>query len=219
MTDVVIPYQYQGSNQDLKWALSGFRKYLHGVGNIFIIGDDPRVPDVIHVPFKDGPNIQYKDRNIYSKLLHACNDIRVSDTFLFADDDHFLASDYEAEWFPNYARREWVGEGKYYENTVANTLEVCGPQPLYYDLHCPMLYEKEKFIRAFANIDWSRAWGYRIKSVYGNRTAALPTFSPDYKIREYDALPPAGCPWFSTADRAYGPLLTQYMNEHYPERN
>jgi len=108
MIDLVYTIKANDStweDNELRYSLRSIEKYLSGVGQVFIIGDCPDfLTNVIHIPATDEENREWKDRNIYRKLLIACNDVRISENFLFVNDDHYLTQPFEAGKFPFYYR-------------------------------------------------------------------------------------------------------------------
>ncbi|HYH14835.1 MAG TPA: hypothetical protein VD794_06440, partial [Flavisolibacter sp.] len=95
--------------------------------------------------------------------------------------------------------------------------------PLYTDIHCPIVYNKQDFIKSLGRLDWSVPYGYCIKTVYCRRALSATTFHycPDLKI-EQPLLPYAriihqlaGRPWFSIGEAARQGDLLQVLNDLY----
>lgn len=178
MTDIVLPLG-KGSiwqNQEIKYSLRSVEKYLSGVRDIYIIGEE--VPSFL----KDVRQIHMldihvsKETNIYDKIIRACQETNISEDFLFFNDDHFLLSEFEASTFPFFCNghlRSMVDrnkKGNYYK-AVCNTYRTLIGRNLptvHFDLHCPILYNKQKFITEMRNYDWSNRISFIIKSLYGN---------------------------------------------------
>jgi hypothetical protein len=231
-TSIVIPLGIGShwQNQELRYCLRSIEKHLRGYGDIFIIGEKPPwLRHVIHIPFDEGfaPKCHEKERNIFTKIMAACADERVTDDFLFMNDDHYLLREYEAGAFPYYydgdlAEKMTVTD---YKHTVWNTMALFNEEALYFDIHCPIIYNKLRFQYTFLDVNWSR-WGYCIKSVYMNsNSCAIRTEEyPDLKISE--AYPAskirellAGRGWFSIGDRAREGELLQVLKELYPNKS
>lgn len=176
MIDIVIPLGSGSRFNDIElmYALRGVEKYLSGVGNVFIIG--PRIPrritGVIHVEYDDSPESRHKEANIFLKIAAACIDFRVSDTFLFMNDDHYMLSQFNAEEFPVHHKGDLKGnalnrnEHDPYGITLRNTLAVVGDQAMNYDTHCPILFNKERFLRSVGTVCWLKPFGYGVKTLY-----------------------------------------------------
>jgi hypothetical protein len=210
MTDIVIPLNNRSTqkNIELRYCLRSIEKYLSSVGNIFIIGHCPDwVTGCISIPFKEDGRNRFRDRNICSKMIVACKDERVSDDFLMVHDDHFLLADYEAGTFPYYHMGPMnEGQGQY-GKTKANTKALIG-QTNNYDCHCPVRFNKQKFMRSVALADWSKWYGYCLKTLYCVMNGIEGEYHEDSKIR----MPLlgneicghiAGRKWFSIGDRCW----------------
>lgn len=210
MTDIIIPLNDRSTqkNLELRYCLRSIEKHLSGIGNVFIIGHCPDwVQNVTHIPFEEDPRNRFRDRNIMSKMATACKDERVSKDFLMVHDDHFLLKDYEAGCFTYYLCGNLVpGEGQY-AHTKENTISLLGPVKNY-DAHCPILFNKEKFMRSVALADWSKWYGYCMKTMYCVMNGIEGTCVSDIKIRmpiKADVIKEliAGRSWFSIGDRCW----------------
>lgn len=232
MTDVVIPLGTRSTqkNQELRYCLRSIEKHLSGVGNVFIIGECPEwLQCVIHIPFTEDQRNRYRDRNIMLKMAKACKDNRVSDDFLMVHDDHFLLADYEAGAFPYYHMGHMMpGVGQYGE-TKRNTehlLCLLPGIPIYnYDCHCPILFNKQRFMMSVALADWSKWYGYCIKTLYCVMNAVQGERAEDLKIRmpyDKDMIYKIieGRKWFSIGDRCFAPGgMWNVLNELYPNKS
>jgi hypothetical protein len=233
-TSIVFPLGHGSHNNDLelRYCLRSVEQHLTGYGDIFIIGRKPDwLKNVIHIPFDEGfaPQSYDKERNIYNKIMAACADERVSDDFLFMNDDHFLLQDYEAGKFPYYCHG-WLSEFMTvtdYKSTISNTNELLWPlghDCLYFDVHCPIVYNKERFAYVL-EADWSKPYGFCIKTVYSNCVEGLKALEqPDLKIDEsypssriHQLL--SGRPWFSIGNRAFDGGIKRVLQELYPKKS
>src|SRR5688572_3980881 len=185
MIDVAIPLNNRSTqkNLELRYCLRSIEKHLKGVGNIFIIGHKPEwVTGCIHIPAEDDPRNRFRDRNIMCKMVFACKDRRVSKDFLMVHDDHFLLTDYDASEFPYYHCGPLVpGQGQY-AHTKQNTVSLLG-ETNNYDTHCPILFNKEKFMRSVALADWLKWYGYCMKTLYCVLNGVDGEYMDDIKIR------------------------------------
>lgn len=229
MTDVVIPLNDRSTqrNLELRYCLRSIQKHLTGIGNIFLIGHKPDwVRNVIHIPAEDDPRNRFRDRNIMNKMIIGCEDKRVSKDFQMVHDDHFLLSDYEAGTFPYYHCGPMVpGEGQYAQ-TKQNTLSLfCGTNDVInnYDTHCPILFNKERFMRSVPMADWSKWYGYCMKTLYCIMNGIEGEYMDDIKIRlpltaEEIKQQLQGRNWFSIGDRCFAPGgMADVLQELYPE--
>jgi hypothetical protein len=231
--DVVIPFRNspRTGNDELRYTLRGIEKHLCNAGRVHIIGDYPKfVSNYTYTPFEEKNWYQHLTRNIYQKLLTACNIDSVSDPFLYMNDDHFLIRNCDATSIPFYHQgSRWdVGTGNY-KVTIRNTLNIY-PNARNFDVHAPMLIFKDRFIRSMMALNWKADFGYCIKTAYceyhnqvdGHNTLKGEFFS-DLKIDR----PPTqedfhyieGRTVFSVGDRGMGKEMKEYLNQLYPTKS
>lgn len=152
--DAVIVFRKDGGNE-LPHTIHGLRRFAKGLRDIYVIGDDPGLPGVTHIPCGD-PNQHNVEANMIRKALVACGDGRISDPFLLcANDEIFLAPvnllDYPLYWCE---RRDGTGD---YSKRVANTREACEAAGLpyrFYDGHIPVLVHKSVYEEAMRLMPW-----------------------------------------------------------------
>lgn len=216
MVDICIPLNNRSTqkNLELRYCLRSIEKHLRGVGEVFIIGYCPEwVQNVTHIPFDEDPRNRFRDRNIMNKMLASCKNERVSDDFLMVHDDHFLLANYEAGAFPYYHMGPMVPNTGQYAETKRNTiLTLSGKDDITqvinnYDCHCPILFDKERFIKV-TQVDWSKWYGYCLKTLYCVMNGIMGEYMDDIKIRmplKADEIKQAiaGRSWFSIGDRCW----------------
>lgn len=192
-TSIVIPlatgsFASHWNDTELRYCLRSVERYLKCYGDIFIIGKAPVwLQNVTVIPATDNDKIYYKERNIFNKIMLACQDERVSEDFLFMNDDHFLLSEFEAGNFPYYwdgTIGEHVERSDPYGNTARNTMEwlSMGDIVPYFDIHAPILYCKNKLPFWVRGAPWEKKYGFCIKTVYALFAGSNPTQYPDLKL-------------------------------------
>lgn len=215
-------------NQELRYCLRSIEKHLTGVGNVFIIGECPEwLTNIIHIPFTEDPRNRYRDRNIMLKMTEACKDSRVSDDFMMVHDDHFLLADYEAVDFPYYHMGPMnEGQGQYgYTKDNTRSLLSFAESFNNYDCHCPIVFNKQLFMRSVALADWSKWYGYCLKTLYCVMNGIEGECIEDIKIRmplKADEIKQAiaGRKWLSIGDRCFQPGgMWDVLNELYPNKS
>lgn len=225
MIDIVIPLGNRSTqrNKELRYCLRSIEKHLSGVGNIFIIGECPEwLQNIIHIPFTEDPRNRFRDRNICLKMQEACKDARVSDDFLMVHDDHYLLKDFCAVGFPYYHAGRLVVSDSQYGKTKENTINLLG-EVLNYDVHCPIVFNKQRFMRSVALADWSKWYGYCLKTLYCVMNGITGERVEDIKIRmpikaEEIKQQIAGRKWFSIGDRCFAPGgMMDVLQELYPK--
>lgn len=221
-TSIIIPLGLGSRNNDLelRYCLRSIEKYLTGYGDVFIVGEKPDwLCNIIHIPCPDQGDKTYdKERNIFGKILAACADERVTDNFLFMNDDHYLLQGYEAAWFPFFYHGRLSGKMTVtdYKHTVRNTLELLRADPPYADIHCPIVYNKRAF-GALTRHDWSVQFGYCIKTLYCHKYISINDMI-EMKDCKQDDRPKNidGRPWFSIGDKAFYWDVRALLQKLYP---
>jgi hypothetical protein len=228
MTDIVIPLGNRSTvrNLELRFALRSIQKHLKGVGQVVVIGETVDwVQNISHIPHEDDPRSRFKERNIANKMINVCKDKRVSENFLMWHDDHFALQDFEAKDFP-LAHHGKINPGPgQYGSTKQNTISLFGANINDYDSHCPILFNKKKFINTIPKIDWNKWYGYCLKTVYCVMNELQAEYYPDLKIRHANSTDEirgaiAGRRWFSIGDRVWaGGYMKEVLQELYPEKS
>lgn len=227
MTDIVIPLgsrSYQNYTE-LRFCLRSIEKHLKGYNNVFIIGDKPDwITNITHIPAEDDPKNRFRDRNILNKITAACKDGRISDDFLVVHDDHFLLENIEAKAFPYVHHGPINIAGGQYGHTKQNTIGILG-EANDHDSHCSILINKKKFLNSVPTVDWTKWYGYLIKTLYCVMNGIEAEYYPDLKVRwvqYYDEIKQAieGRKWFSIGDRCFdNGVVMQVLEELYPEKS
>lgn len=235
-TSIVIPLASNGfgsrwGDTELRYCLRSIEKHLKGYGDIFLIGHKPNwVKNIIHIPATDGDKIYEKEKNIFNKIMLAVNDERVTDDFLFMNDDHYLMHDYEAKGFPYYYHGTGAEQINKRTDPYSTTLKNTYPHALgafiasYWDIHCPILYNKEG-VRLIAEEDWTKKWGYCIKTLYCEEMEIEGIEYPDLKIQDqflsYSEIKELikGRAWFSIHDRCRNDSMLAVLQELYPKKS
>jgi hypothetical protein len=230
--DLVIPLG-KGSklNNELRYSLRSIEKYLKNYRNIYIIGECPDfIQGVIHIPLKDKSNHQ---KNIMLKILEACNDKLITQEFLFWNDDFFLLKEVDAPTYPYYfntwlvqaiENRMQTNGGDMYCRQMTNTFKLFEDKtPFHFDIHCPIIYDKDHFKELVSKEDWSIRDGYIIKSMYANSIPCNPQRMEDCKINMPtwdDAIELAlmNRHIFSVGDAGLDANMWRYLYKLYPTK-
>lgn len=250
MVDIVIPLRTElqpCANLELKYALRSIEQYLENVGNIFIIGGTcPQwlnLQTIEYIPYIEKNWFTHLTRNINEKLKIACISHNVSDYFLYFNDDHFLLERVDAAAYPFYhGGAEFGGKGQYRKATVPDTITLLKQEghaePIYnYDVHTPMLINKQQYLNKVAGLDWKKDFGYCIKTSYAYLTGAHVHGVPFDDLKIHKAPKNAAQieamlldrHIFSTGEKAFrmsydatgiipGPLML-FMEETYPKKS
>lgn len=205
-------------NNELRYSLRSIQRHLSGVKDIWVVGDRPKWYKGNHIPHTNraaSPN-----HNIKDKVLKACQS-EISDPFLFMMDDIFFLSDFTAPQMPYYHNgtiQEYLDKRGIdpYSKQARNTLNILNYQglpTLHYDIHTPILYEKEAFKWA-VSADWANQ-GYIVKSLYANSIKKPCEFMEDCKIK---TIPKEGMTMFSTYQVLTGDQQ-RFLMRKFPDKS
>ncbi len=223
--DIVIPFLDKGNrSNELRFCLRSIEKHLSGYGDIYIIGSLPDwAAGVKHTPLSDSRDPKKHEQNIFRKIIAGWEN-GASDKVLHVHADHYLLSYYTAAKFPYYTHRlllQGAAENQgAYRTTLIRTDKLLRNMLLPvkdFDCHCPIIYERDKFLEAFAGLEW-KDYGLAIKSLYCNYWEIPGEPCTDLKItgRKYGAMPGliAGRDWFSTGNG--NDVIERFLSSLFP---
>ena len=244
MIDIVIPLGTESRWQDneLRYTLRAIEKYLTGYRDIYIIGHPRKwlkektkvkvdncsvtYPGVTFIPAED--NHTEKQRSIYQKILKAAKDDRITGTFAMWNDDHYLLQPLEITnikyWYYSTVERLGQLSGGTYQRICINSnnyLMSKGYGNRNFDIHTPILFEKEKFVQLEAE-NWSLE--HIIKSLYCNRWGIEGEEMRDLKFgkpfrREEIRAAIQNRLWFSISEHGTNDAMKDILAELYPEKS
>jgi AAA15 family ATPase/GTPase len=233
MLDLVYPLGSgsKWNNSELKYSLRSVEKHLKNFDKVFIVGQFPDFlnSEAIHItqPIVSGNAA----RNIAMNLLAACQDERLSQSFLYMTDDLFFTKDVDATTYPTYFKCDLEKTYRInvtdYRRHVRNTMDVLkeqGHKTLNFDVHYPTTFKKTELKRVIESNNFNRSFGLIIKSLYFNTLGTQGTLRDDCKVvqikrldqwREY--VKTTEC--FSIADTCINQVFKDFMAETYPEKS
>lgn len=227
MIDCVIPLGSRSYKNytELRFCLRGIEKHLKGYNNVFIIGALPDwIKNVTNIPAEDDARNRFRDRNIVNKITAACKDARVSENILVVHDDHFLLEDIEAKAIPYVHHGPINIAGGQYGYTKQNTIGILG-NINDHDSHCPILFNKKKFLNTIPTVDWTKWYGYLVKTLYCVMNGIEAEYYPDLKIRWVEYVSEIkqdieGRKWFSIGDRCFdNGVVMEVLEELFPAKS
>lgn len=186
------------NNNELRISLRSVEKNLNGVGNIYIIGEDPGFlsDKVIHIYHRDELGPRNADGNMTLKILRACAEPGLSDDFLFMNDDFIINRPITASEIPWMHKGDmkdrppdyWVTQlYRYRLRRTFDALAMRGLPTMQYDYHAPMLMNKHKFIEVMQAFDYQDDIGLTFRSLYGNALALPADLVGGRKVTIYKA--------------------------------
>lgn len=230
---IVIPLGSSTNDHiDLRYTLRSIEKNVKNVKNVVIVGDVPEwLCNVDVIGCQDDPDPKWKERNILRKIQVACLSPHVTSDFLFFNDDHFILSEIDATNYPYYNKGKIMNSIKEnigpYRKTMHHTYNFCirrGFPANNVDTHCPIIYNKEKFLQSFNKVDFLTPWGYGIKTIYCVVNRIKSEYMEDCKFREktkYEEVvrQSEGRHVISGYDGAAERGLGQYLSELFPDKS
>lgn len=233
---IVIPVRdnSKNNNKELVYAIRSFQSNLKVLGDIFIVGKIIKpLRGLKYIYCKDEPNGKNKERNIYRKILAAINHPEVTEDFIFANDDHILLKEFDANNLPFYHKGDLedtmtknLGDYRKSVNHTRKFLIEQGKPTLDFDTHFPIIYNKKKFIDIFTHkcVNWEKPFGYVIKSLYVNMANIPGEFGGDCKIQHrmsYQELTAkiGDKEFFSTSDKCLNEDMMRFLNEKFPTKS
>ena len=175
--DVVFCIGPSVGRDEFQYALRSLDNLEHG--EVWIVGHKPKwVRNVIHVPFDGGA--KWQALNDVWRVIASVSDI--TERFYYSEDDYFITKPVEGE-IPNYyldtldervLALDEAGASGGWSQSLRATREVLVkagiPHPISFDVHIPMLVEKERIPLHLD--DGSRPLRYR--SLVGNFASRPP---------------------------------------------
>lgn len=233
MVDLIYPLKKDTLHdcRELLFSLRSVEKHLSNVGTVYIVSESlPHwITNVELIYCKDYVGANQKEFNIATKICAACLLPKVSDPLLFLNDDHYLLSDYDASTFPYYyfdhiQRRIKVRKPtEIYYKSLFNTekvLKEAHRDTKYFDIHSPILYEKEQFIRIMKNLSWHDNCGYVIKSLYSNMMYIPGEEYSDMKLKPpFDEKLLKDRLWFSNNNLVLRNPFWKWMENTFPNKS
>ena len=224
-------------DNELRYSLRSLEQHVRGYNKVVIVGECPKwVKNVLHIPYPDLYHpLTGKERNIMEKLREACRHPEVSDDFFACQDDYVFTQEIKVQGFPYYWDIEMqvyiAGRiiGDPYRESMENTftaLLLNGHNTLYFDIHVPIIYNKNRFrlIMQKHHDDWMLSYGCIIKSLYANSIKAEGMRLPDCKInsrRSRDEILEKikGRPVFSYGDAGLREDMKDLLKQMFPKKS
>lgn len=211
-----------GHNEELRYSIRSVVENYELESNVWVVGDKPDwyIGDFI----KTRP-VGNAYENVRNNLRYVLDNNNISDDFVLMNDDFFIlrklnsVSHYHGGLLINRAERhEDLAGPNFYANFLRRTDTVLKKrgikEPLNYELHVPMQFNKDKLRET---IDYP----YSIRSSYGNLHGIGGEQIDDVKIyshpqfRDSSSVIENGTPYLSTDDGAFEEMVS-YFAELFP---
>jgi len=194
------------SDNEIRYSLRSAEQYFPH-NKVYVIGRRPFwLEKVIHIPYSD--NHQRKSANAIDKIMRAAREDSISDPFVLMNDDFFfLAPQTEVPYYYRGTTSDLIKYHKkrpgYYYETLLNTeayLIQRGVDNLKdYEVHAPIIYEKQKLL----NLSRNNLKNCQLRSVYCNSYNVGGVEVEDFKahtLKEFKEQLKRNAPIFSSGD-------------------
>lgn len=163
------------NNDELRYSLRTLERFVSGISRVVLVGENPGFLSE-KVNYHQLQDVQgNKEYRISQKIMTACLNNWVGDDFLFLNDDFFFVKKINANNYPNY----YKGNLKFSKNNggyqkalsdTANYLTKIEATTYHFDVHTPIIYNKQKFIDLAPHFQESKKaiYGFVVKSIYAN---------------------------------------------------
>ena len=196
--DIVYLVKNSRFNEELTYSLRTLVNVPHD--KVFLVGGCPeniKKDTIIHIPVLQTGN---KYQNTLKNLELICRDPRLSEEFILFNDDFFLllktTDNPRAEFnlcrgfikdvYDEYSAM-YGNDGNYYIQAMRQTMiflqDLGIKEPLSYELHIPLVMDKNKVLRAFSLPGIHTIGAGHIRSIYGNLFLEGSRVVADCKIR------------------------------------
>lgn len=240
---ICIPYLAKAAQGiELLMTLRSIAKNFHEDFQVVIIGDRPDwiSDDVIHI---DAPCVSKNPQvDVINKIKMAIADERVSDSFIWTNDDIYfvspvMLSDIQFLTAHGVLEKTEPAKTKYQanKNRTIDLLKSFNLSNFNYSTHTPFFFEKIKLVELFETFDelQSEDVGLLISSLYynfhfknyspliidninGNYMLRLISQNPDPKVF---AKYVAGKKFLNNSENGYNKILIDYLNKNFPEKS
>ena len=211
-----------GHNEELRYSIRSVVQNYEPASNVWVVGDKP---DWYTGDFIKTRPVGNAYENVRNNLRHVIDTPEISDDFVLMNDDFFIlrklnsVSLYHGGLLIKRAEKhEDLAGPNFYANFLRRTDTVLKKrgikEPLNYELHTPMEFNKEKLRET---IDYP----YSIRSSYGNIHNIGGEEIQDVKIyshpqfRDSSSVIDNGTPYLSTDDGAFEEMQ-QYFKDMFP---
>lgn len=185
--DVVYPYKSRPYDLELRYSLRSLVNVSHN--NVIVAGDKPRLR-VTHVPVRPIPD---RYRSSTANILAAAETAVETDQFIVMHDDIFVLEPWTFRHENRGTIEEYLANGNpsgLYRSHVEWTRDLLKAHgvsdPLWFGLHTPTVYDREKLIDLITDFRGER---YLLRTLYHNLFPQPSTRREDVKRRTWAGSP------------------------------
>jgi hypothetical protein len=218
------------NNEELRYSLRSLERYGSNIGKVVLVGEKPDFLDYTKIEHHLFTETGVKDYRIASKIMHACAIGVVKGDFLFCNDDFFFTRPFDCNSFPYYYQG-YLHHGDSIATAYQDHLRLTrdyllsqGTSANHFDMHCPIIYNSEKFMALAPAWEYSKTTiGMVVKSTYANMHRIEGTPYRDVKLKElinendYKRMASNEC--FSIYDQAWNRGVKSYLERTFTEKS
>lgn len=165
--------------EELRYSIRSAMENFEDLGKIYIIGNSPEWIDknhVIYIPCED-PYKRNKDANLINKLILACSNERLSNSFVNMSDDMFFLkkttlNDLKTPLIDNTHLNFDKPVLNKWQTRLKRTVEVLKNKGFSnincFEAHTPYLLDKKKYVETLLQFDYGNDLGYCGNTLYFN---------------------------------------------------
>lgn len=165
------------SNLEIVLSLRSLARHAANLGNIYVIGEQPARLNwggrLIHLPFTETHG---RYANVWEKVLAAAKDPRISERFLWMNDDFYCLENFDAGAVPYFCRTNKLSSSEArssYQQTLRKTRDALvkrGLSTYHFGTHQPINFEKAKIRQLFKEFEDEiyAPRGLSLRTCYGN---------------------------------------------------
>lgn len=218
--NIIIPYRKESLNGlELKYALRSIEKNLTGYHDIYLIGDKPTwVKNVgfIHCSEESAKSAS----NIHRKILAAFKHLK-DERLLQWQDDIYLVKKLKVKEILYWAEgtledRMKTASGGYRRLIEETAFKVTMFTP-YYDVHTPIIYDRDKFLGCSRVYDWNKK--QLVKTTYCKFAGVMPSPYKDVKIKDVGVKIPDDMLFFTTGPQSIDTKVMELFEREFPNKS
>ena len=217
-------------NNEIKYSLRSLEMYGKNIKDVYICGNKPYFVNN-KIKWVEAYDIGYASVNHWFKVRKFFKNTDV-DKVLYMMDDIFFTKEFDAENYPYYIRGNLVNAEKgepSYSICLSNTKEVLEGmnKPIKnFEVHCPIIYEKNKFLDLtdiFNSLRKQYQYFVGVRSLYANYYNIDGIRTDDVKIRSKNyhkkdkLMNTLDC--FSISDEIIKMGMDKILEEKYPNKS
>ncbi len=228
--DVVIPLGggSKNNNEELRLALRSIDRYTTA-RHVWIVTDC--APDwvqnvkLLNVPDRNSRN---KDANLIDKILAACREPELAETFIFLSDDQLFLAPYNPSAVPviyNARGYDSFDSGSRWNERMRNTFRYLEQQGIQlhanFDAHTPVVYRKADFLRVMEKTDYVPEPGFCINTLACGLIGMQPELNQNFvKVHSEGGNPgPVTGKLFAGYNDAGFKVMRETLFERFPEKS